>query len=99
MQATGKVIFKGIEYKEPGSFVNSQNKVVNYPASYKIKIDENVDGKIYERSMKIAESDMALVKRFQELKAYTPIVLECRVEMYASRVSLVPINFGIDSAK
>lgn len=99
MKATGKVIFKGVEYKEQGSFVNSQNKVVNYPAKYKVKVDENVDGKIYERNLNVSADNMALVKRFQELQAYTPIMLECDVQIYMSRVTLVPVDFKVDGSK
>lgn len=99
MVAMGKVIYRGIELRQGGSFTNSQGKEVKYNPSYVLKVDEEVEGKTYERKLKIAEDNMTLVRRFQELKNYTPLTLQCEVKMFLSRVTLVPVDFTVDSAK
>ena len=52
MQARGKFVFKSLERKEGGKFINEKGEEINYGASYQLKVDENKDGVINERKLK-----------------------------------------------
>ena len=51
MKCNGKFVFRGLGKKEGGEFINERGIKVKYDASYVLKLDEEIDGKAYERKL------------------------------------------------
>lgn len=96
MQARGKFIFKSLERKDGGEFVNERGQNVKFDASYQLKVDENSDGVINERKLKISQKNDLLIQKLMKKKPYEPIELLCDVQMYGSVAKVIPVDL-IDS--
>lgn len=96
MQARGKFIFKGLERKDGGKFTNERGQQVDYAESYQLKVDENVDGVIDERKLKVAITNDVLVQKLMKKKAYDEIELLCEIRFYGSFARVIPVDL-IDS--
>ena len=96
MQAIGKFIFKSLEKKQGGEFTNEKGQLVKYSESYQLKIDENKDGVISERKLKVLADNNTLVQKLMKKNAYDKIELLCDVEFYGSVAKVIPIDL-VDS--
>lgn len=96
MQAKGKFIFKSLERKDGGKFTNERGQEVNYDASYQLKVDENRDGVINERKLKISQKNDILIQKLMKKNPYEPIELLCDIEFYGSVCKVIPVDL-IDS--
>lgn len=92
MKCEGNFVFKSIEHVDAGEFKNPNGDVVKYPGSYKLSVDEWIDGKINEVKFKIPESSSDLVNQLRVLKPYQDIKLECSVNFYNNVIRIVPIK-------
>lgn len=92
MQAVGKFIFKSLEKKDGGEFINERGQKVNYPESYQLKIDENKDGVINERKLKVSKDNDILVQKLMKKSPYDTIELKCEIEFYGSVAKVIPID-------
>lgn len=92
MQAKGKFIFKSLERKDGGKFVNEKGQEVNYDASYQLKVDENKDGVINERKLKISQKNDILVQKLMKKNPYEPIELLCDIDFYGSVARVIPVD-------
>ena len=90
MKSLGKFKFKEIQKVDGGTFTNSKGDEITYNDSYKIKVDEMTNNGIYERVFKIP-IDSPLVREFAELKPYTDITIEFDINIYGSKVSVIPV--------
>lgn len=96
MQAKGKFIFKSLVKKEGGKFINERGQEINYNASYELKVDENKDGVINERKLKISEDNSILVQKLMKKNPYEPVELLCDIDFYGSVCKVIPVDL-IDS--
>ena len=96
MNCLGKFKFKGIEKREGGSFTNAEGKVVNYQASYVVTVDEEVDGKIYERKLKFSAQNVALFEKFADISPYEDVQIYFDINFIGTSVRLVPYDVSIN---
>lgn len=93
MKCRGNFVFKSLNYRDGGSFKNSDGVDVPYKPAYVLKVDEvSENGEINERKFKVAEDKKDLLSTLQEFSAYQKIELEFEVIIYATRVSLELFN-------
>lgn len=90
MKCKGNFKFKGLVKRDGGVFTNNEGKEIKYNESYVLKVDETTPKGIYERSFKIA-IDSPLLKELEFVEAYQDIEIEFEIEIYGSRITLVPI--------
>lgn len=86
--------FKFLELKkiEKGSFKNNEGEVINYDASYKLKVHEQTDRGIQERIFKIPVQNTGLINQLQNVKPYTDIKIRFNITIYNARVVLDPVS-------
>ena len=90
MKCVGKFKFKGLTKKDGGSFTNDRGQVIQYKESYSLKVDENTEKGIYERTFKVA-SDSSVLDQLMKLQPYQDITLEFDINIYGSRITVVPV--------
>lgn len=90
MVCTGHFVFKGIEERDGGEFVNQQGQKITFEPTYQVKVDENVDGKIQERIFKFKQTNKALAQEFKGINVYDSIEIDFNVELYKNSVKLIP---------
>lgn len=97
MKARGEFVFKGLDKRDGGEFVNDKGQNVKYNESYILKVDEiGEDNSINERRLKVDPKNLSLVDKLKKLKAYDKINLECDVLLYQNSAKVVPVAI-IDS--
>ena len=92
MKAYGKFVYKSLEKRDGGEFTNSSGQNIKYEDSYVLKIDENVDGSINERKLKVDKNNIGLINQLKDVKPYSEIELECEVHLYQNSCKLIPIR-------
>lgn len=92
MKSVGEFVFKGIEERAGGEFVNDKGQAIKYDGSYILKVDEKTEKGIYERKLKIAKDNMALVNKLKGIEVYTPIKVECEFAFYGNKVTVIPTD-------
>lgn len=90
MVCSGNFVFKGIEKRDGGEFVNQQGQKITFEPTYQVKVDENVDGKIQERIFKFKQTNKVLAQEFKEINVYDSIEIDFNVELYKNSVKLIP---------
>ena len=95
MYCKGKVMYKGIEKREGGTFVNNNGQSIDYNSSYVVKFDEIIENKINERKLKFSTNNKKLFDKFNEISPYTPVDITCDVIMGSSVCRLEPIDVEI----
>ena len=95
MKGSGTVIFKSIESRDGGKFVNDRGQEITYQMCYIVKLDEIVDGKIKDLKLKVAEENKTLISNFKTLKPYTEIDLKFELDFSGANVKVVPVDFTI----
>ena len=90
MVCSGNFVFKGIEERDGGEFVNQQGQKITFEPTYQVKVDENVDGKIQERIFKFKQTNKVLAQEFKEINVYDSIEIDFNVELYKNSVKLIP---------
>lgn len=90
MVCSGNFIFKCIEKKDGGEFVNQQGQKITFEPTYQIKTDEVLDGKTEERIFKFKASNKVLAEEFKNLGIYDKVKIVFNVELYKNSVKLVP---------
>lgn len=90
MICSGNFVFKEIEKRDGGEFVNQQGQKITFDPTYQVKVDENVEGKIQERIFKFKQTNKTLAQKFEDLKTYDSISIDFNVELYKNSVKLVP---------
>lgn len=97
MKAYGKFIYKSLEKRDGGEFTNSNGQKIKYDDSYVLKVDENVDGAINERKLKVDKNNVGLVNQLKDIKSYCEIELECDVQLYQNSCKLIPVRLITNS--
>lgn len=92
MNCEGNFVFKGIERKEGGEFVNNNGQKITYNPTFQIKVDEITGTKIEERTFKFSADNRQLYDKFKSLKPYENIIISFNIELYKTSVKLVPID-------
>lgn len=92
MNCKGNFVFKGLEKRDSGTFTDPNGRVVNYPESYVLKVDENTDNGIYERRFKVKVDNTVLLNKLKNLKPYDKVNLLFDINFYGSKVSVIPID-------
>ena len=90
MKCRGKFRFIELRKRDAGSFTNANGQVINYPASYLLKLNEKTERGIEERQFKVAE-DSPLVPQIKEYNEYDEIILDFEVEMFSNSTRIVPV--------
>lgn len=90
MNCRGKFVYRGFSKTDAGSFVNSNGEKIDYPASYKLKVDENTENGVQERVFKVA-IDSVVVSQIANLKPYSEISVDFDVQLFSNSVRLIPI--------
>lgn len=91
MKAKGEFVFKGLEKRDGGEFLNDKGQKVSYKEAYVLKVDEIVDGSINERKLKVDTGNTSLIDSLKKLKPYDKIELECDVVLYNNSAKVVPV--------
>ena len=91
MRAKGEFVFKGLEKKAGGEFVNAKGDSVKYGERYLLKVDELTDNSVDERKLKVDVNNTSLVDALQKLKIYDKIVLECDIVLYQNSAKVIPV--------
>ena len=91
MKARGEFVYKGLEERAGGEFVNEKGQTVKYDSSYVLKVDEVVGNDINERKLKIDKKNVSLVDALKKLNPYAKIVIECDVILYSNNAKVVPV--------
>ena len=91
MKARGEFVFKGLDKRAGGEFINDKGLSVKYGESLILKIDEIIDGNINERKLKLDRENMILVEKIKKLKPYDHFTLECNVVLYQNSAKVVPV--------
>lgn len=91
MKCQGKFVFRGLEKKDGGEFVNDKGQSIKYGESYVLLLDEFTKDGNKERKFKIP-TNSPIIEKLQGLKLYTVIPLEFEVTIYATRTVLVPVD-------
>ena len=68
MKAKGEFVFKGLDKRAGGEFLNDKGQKVSYNEAYVLKVDELVDGSINERKLKIDTANTSLIDNLKKLK-------------------------------
>lgn len=92
MKCVGEFIYKGVERREGGEFINAQGQAIKYDESYILKLDEKTEKGIYERRLKISKNNSSLVGKLKSLEDYSKIKLSCEVNFYGNKVTVVPVD-------
>lgn len=90
-------IFKGIEKRDAFEFTNEKGALIKCPACYKVKFDEQKKGVIYNRELKIkaTNENSDLIKRLQDVKLYSSLLMEFEVVLYQTQVMLNLLDFSV----
>ncbi len=91
MRCKGVIMYKGIEKRAGGTFVNNGQNI-NYDEAYVIKFDEIIEGKINEHKLKFPVSNKTLYDKFASLNPYTQVEITCDVILLSGMSRLVPID-------
>lgn len=97
MKAYGKFIYKSLEKRDGGEFVNANGQKIKYEDSYLLKMDENNDGSINERKLKVDKNNIGLLNQLKDIKPYNEIELECDVLLYQNSCKLIPVRLITNS--
>lgn len=97
MKAIGNFVYKGLDKRSAGKFTNDKGQEVSYKEAYTLKVDENVDGNINERKLKVDVDNIGLVNGLKKLKLYEAFTLECEVVLYQNSAKVVPVALCSDS--
>lgn len=92
MTSIAKMIYKSIEKKDGGEFVNDKGQKISYDESYTLKVDEQTENGIYERRFKIPKTNVSLVDTLKTLKPYDEITIKFDIQMFGNNVRIVPIG-------
>ncbi len=92
MKCEGDFVFKTIEQKEGGTFVNDKGQEISYNPTFQIKVDEVSGTKIEERTFKFSHDNRKLWDKFKVLDIYEKVVIVFEVEIYKTSVKLVPVD-------
>ena len=95
MKCKGEFIYRGIERRDGGNFINDKGDTISYKPSYRVKVDEVLPNGVFERVLKVAEENTQLINNFQLLDNYQRILITFDVAFYATKVSLVPEDVEI----
>jgi len=95
MKCKGEFIFRGIERKDGGNFINEKGETISYKPSFRVKVDEQTERGLIERTFKLAEEDVQLANDFRVLDNYQKIIITFDVVLYGTKVSLVPEDVEI----
>lgn len=91
MRCNGVVMYKGIEKRAGGTFLNN-GQDIKYDEAYVIKFDEIKEGKINEHKLKFPTSNKVLYDKFAQLNPYTQVEIFCDVVLMNNMCRLVPID-------
>lgn len=97
MKAKGIFMFKNLQKRDGGSFLNKETgQTVPYNACYVIVCDEIFeDGKIQERRFKFELNDNVLAGELSALEPYTKIKILFDVVLYSANAKVVPVSFEL----
>lgn len=93
MKTMLECVYKGIKEIKAGSFTDPNGKVINYPDSYKIVIDEIVNDRAITRELKI-KKEIAL-NLTQNIKLYDKISIALDVYFLNNNLVYKITNVGI----
>ena len=75
MVGSGDLVFKSIEERAGGKFVNDRGQEIEYQKCYILKCDEVTTNGIVDFKLKIAEKWKSLINTFKSFEPYTKIHL------------------------
>ena len=90
MKCKGEFIFRGIERRDGGNFINDKGETISYKPSYKLKVDEQTENGLIERIFKISEEQTQLINVFQTLDNYSKIIILFDITFFGTKINLVP---------
>lgn len=89
MLCQGVFVFKSVQAKEGGSFINQMGQQVNYNPSFEVKFDEVDENNIItERKIKVSQDEKELVEKIKEIKPYTKAIFSFDVGFNAKGTTL-----------
>lgn len=92
MLAVSEFIYKGVEKRDGGEFINDKGTSIKYDASYVLKVDELTPEGVFERKLKINKDNTALVEKLKTKKFYDKVVLECEIKFSGSSARVIPVS-------
>lgn len=91
MKCQGNFRYRGIQRKDGGTFVNGRGQQISYKESYALKLDEDTDAGIMERTFKVP-IDSPLIGQLSQKKIYDEVVLDFDVQIFNNAVKIIPVS-------
>lgn len=92
MRGQGDLVFKSIEERPGGKFINDKGQEIEYQKCYILKLDEVTPKGIVDIKLKIPEDEKQLINTFKEFEPYTKIHLDFDLDCNGSNVKVIPTN-------
>ncbi len=96
MKCQGDFIFKSLTKVEAGEF-NNNGRLIQYPSSYKLTLDEWNEGNLNSIKLKVPENNATLISKIRNLKPYDKILLDCEIAFYNNSVKVIPVDIKFNS--
>ncbi|MCX4302488.1 MAG: hypothetical protein OSJ66_00520 [Clostridia bacterium] len=87
MKTEGIFTFRGAEAKDGGEF-EIDGKLIKYKPSTVVKFDEEVNGKVFERTVKVSNDNVELLTKLNQIKLYSPVMVSFDINFYGSKIVL-----------
>lgn len=95
MITDGKFIYKSIQKKEAGEFINTSGQKISYPARYEVKFDEIDENDVAnERKTNISLDQTELIEKFRRIKKYTEVKLRFEIGFNSRGITAKLIDVG-----
>ena len=97
MRVKGEFVFKSLNERDGGEFVNDKGQKIKYDSKYLLKVDERTEDGIFDRVFSVNKENTELINQIRQCPSYSDVEIEFDVKMYNSQVKLVPISFEVIS--
>lgn len=91
MNCRGSFVFRDFRKVDAGKFVNASGETIEYAERYNLKVDEITNKGIQERIFKVATDNTNVLNSVKNLQPYDKVIIDFDVQVYNTRVSLVPL--------
>lgn len=92
MRCEGEFVFKSVNKRDGGEFTNDKGNAISYDPMYILKLDEQTERGIQERTFKFPTTNTELYDTLVSLDAYTKINVLFEIVLYNSQAKLLPIK-------
>lgn len=91
MKSVEEFVFRGLDKKEGGKFINDKGQEISFDPKYNLKVDEVTENGVFERIFKIPV-DSKILETLLILKPYDKVTIEFDIAFYSNGVRVIPVN-------